>query len=266
MQLKRSSSFHRQAFTLVELLVVLSIIGVLVSLSLPAVQSVRESARQTVCRNRLKNIGVALFCFESAESTFPHGASFSELHSWGSEILPFVEQTPLHNRLDFEKSWNDIAGNWEVAQTDLELFSCPSSDKDYRGKTDYCGISGSWRSGFHVNGKPNGLLFPNRDQNGRPVSIREVSDGTSNTMFVSEGSETFENNDGFWASGYNCFTHEEGPVNAPGRPANEIVSDHPSIAVALFCDGSVRSLSNTMPATIVAALCTRNGAEMTDSF
>ena len=84
-----------RGFTLVELLVVITIIGILIALLLPAVQAAREAARRAKCSNNLKQIGLALLNYESAHGTFPAGGSHSPSgwygFSWMIQIFPYCE-------------------------------------------------------------------------------------------------------------------------------------------------------------------------------
>ena len=266
---KRGSTIEsaRRAFTLVELLVVIAIIGVLIGMLLPAVQSVREAARRVSCQNNLKNLVLGSLNFETGHQAFPHGASYRYDHSWGSKILPYLEQVAVFEELDFESAWNSPSRNLATSERKLEIFSCPSSDKSFLGKTDYCGISGSWWTTLPVpQHRHNGIYFPAVVKDAKPVQMREITDGTSNTICIAEGSEVMDINDGFWACGKNCFTHEEYGVNAPSRPADETVSDHPSGAFGAFCDGSVHFIGNEATKEMVAALCTRNGREVQNDY
>lgn len=108
------------------------------------------------------------------------------------------------------------------------------------------------------------MLYPAVEINAKPVEMASISDGTSHTILVSEGAGQMEINNGYWACGLNCFTHDERGVNAPDHPSDEIVSDHPGGANAAFCDGSVRFLGQDIEAPVIAALCTRNGYETYD--
>ncbi len=168
-------SSRPRGFTLVELLVVITIIGILIALLLPAVQAAREAARRSQCANNLKQIGLALHNYATAQSAFPPGAitqwnlagawdilneSTTGQHgtSWMLQILPFVEQGPLFDRWDFSKN---VADNEAVARTDIAAYYCPSRRNTVRsidipimfmgwdaGGTDYagcyCGGNGFW--------------------------------------------------------------------------------------------------------------------------
>lgn len=100
----------RDAFTLVELLVVVAIIATLIGMLLPALQSARESARQIVCRNNLKQIGIGFLSHENAHKHFPAGGWYwwltpdpdlgfgvRQTGGWVYNVLPYMEEEALHS-------------------------------------------------------------------------------------------------------------------------------------------------------------------------
>ncbi len=129
-----------KGFTLVELLVVITIIGILIALLLPAVQAAREAARMTQCRNHLKQIGLAVLEHEQINGHFPTGGwgwswggadpdrgfGLKQYGGWIYNILPYLEQQPLHNLgtglTDAQKS--TLSGQRNV--TPLEVLYCPT--------------------------------------------------------------------------------------------------------------------------------------------
>lgn len=255
-----SSRREPRGFTLVELLVVIAIIGLLLGLLLPAVQMARESARRSTCVNHLKQIGIASSNFESAFRRLPAGAERKTAHSWASRLLPSLEKDNVYRSFDFDKTWNDPI-NYSVSAQILPVFRCPTSWKRYPGLTDYCGISGSWINAS--GGSRNGVLFPvSKDY--PAVRFGGITDGLSQTILVAEGVAVAADNGGYWASGLNCFSHDDGGINNLQGGFKEIASLHPGGANVVFCDGSVHFLSSSIATDVVGALCTRNQAEVFD--
>ena len=109
--------------TLVELLVVISIIAVLVALLLPAVQSARESGRRVVCSNNLKQLGLAFHGYHQANGLLPY-ARADQWATWAVWILPFMEQNSLYDRWDQKKKYFDQLP--EVRMTVQPGLLCPT--------------------------------------------------------------------------------------------------------------------------------------------
>lgn len=253
----------RSAFSLVELLVALALISILAGLLLPAVQQTREAARRATCANNLRQQGLAILAFESTFKLLPAGATADTLHSWSTQTLPFLEQNNLHHKIDFNSRWN-ASQNLPFTQVELSTFSCPSSWKDYPGRTDYAGIRGSSWNATSQLGR-NGALFPVSPKH-QAIKLSQITDGTSQTMIVAEAVALGEDSHGFWASGLNCIGHDEGSINNLQGSRDEIASLHPGGANVAFADGSTRFLSQSLPLEIVGALCTRNNSEVVGEF
>jgi prepilin-type N-terminal cleavage/methylation domain-containing protein len=258
---------ERRAFTLVELLTVIAIIGVLVALLLPAVQSVRESARKTTCANNLHNHALALQAFHAAMNRFPPGRHFttsSVEYSWCYELLPYLEQPALYARFNRQKAWSDTGGNLDAAQALLPIFRCPSAITKFPGKIDYGGITGSSlpvTQGFDFQ---NGVMVEVGQKRVTYLNQAEILDGTSQTLIVGECADRGPNEGGLWVSGLNCFSHDNGSVN--GQVGGDISSRHPQGAFAAFADGRVQFLTQSIAGDVVGALCTRNGGETVNAF
>jgi len=253
---------NRPGFTLVELLVVIAVIGILMAMTLPAVQSVRESARRTTCANKLRQQGLAILNFESGCLKFPAGSAELTMHSWASRVLPYLEQRAVYAQIEFEDPWNSRA-NIAVLANRLAVFSCPSSSNDYPGKTDYCGIRGSTINASRNLGR-NGILFPVSKRH-PAVGFEDITDGASNTIMVAEAVSVGPVNFGFWGCGLHCVSHDDGPINfgiSTNLVYSDISSEHPGGAWAVFADGSTRFLSEGLSVENVGAMCTRNNNEI----
>ena len=132
-----------QAFTLVELLVVITIIGILIALLLPAVQAAREAARQVQCKNNLKQLALGMLDHEHEHGFFPsggwnwewtgdpdRGTGREQPGNWAYAVLPYIEQQALHDLgTDGQRdAWTStqLAGAAARCQTPLAMFNCPT--------------------------------------------------------------------------------------------------------------------------------------------
>jgi prepilin-type N-terminal cleavage/methylation domain-containing protein len=133
---------RRRAFSLVELLVVVAVIGILIALLLPAIQAARESARRSTCMNHLKQLALAVQSYHDAHKALPslfngvtakdgprNGFSFGlDTFSWQTQILPLIEQQNLQNLFNNTASAIDPA-NQPVVNQVLPLVNCPSTPR-----------------------------------------------------------------------------------------------------------------------------------------
>lgn len=254
-------------FSLVELLVVIAVIGLLASLLLPAIQASRETARRMACLNNLHQIGVGMLAYHEGFKHFPVGGLEMQFRygpkgrqlAWSAFLLPYVELDSLAARINFNKPF-DSKQNARAAAEIVPLYLCPSIPrKSYlvsgRGACDYGGIYGERLVGR--NSPPKGIMIYEV-----PISIREIFDGTSHTMMVSEDAGW---QDGQWINGANIFDVAF-LINRAPPSENEIRSKHRSGANGLFADGNARFLSEDLDKYILGAICTRNGGEPVGDF
>lgn len=126
----RHGNSKRQAFTLVELLVVIAIVAILIGLLMPAVQAAREAARRSECKNNLRQIGLAIHMHHDVHGRLPSGWS-SDIPvgepgwGWASQILPFLEQGNLYEQIRFSLPIEEDIHR-PVRETAMAVFQCPS--------------------------------------------------------------------------------------------------------------------------------------------
>jgi len=171
---------RRSGFTLIELLVVIAIIAVLIALLLPAVQAAREAARRAQCTNNLKQLGLAVHNYISAQQVLPAQTQYPSTapmsggwsFGWPLMLLPYLEQGPLYNAFNFQVgqfnttgTYSYDLGNTTVQYTQIAALLCPSDGTKIRpaspyGTTNYLGnIEGPCIAGDHL--YFSGTIVPN---------------------------------------------------------------------------------------------------------
>ena len=193
------SSKASRAFTLVELLVVITIIGILIALLLPAVHYSRESARRSQFTNNLKQLGIAFHNYTQAKILFPYGYSETtppychERECWMQQILPYIERESLFELYSKANAVyvSDVPA--EIQDAPVSTLMCPSDfglafgggsgvrttpgGKGFQGNYVVC-------TGDQVmtrTGPLRGIFY--HKSNEAPADVR---DGTSNTLLASE--------------------------------------------------------------------------------
>lgn len=206
-------------FSLIELLVVLSIIGLLISLLIPAVQAARESARKLKCQSNLRQLALGLNAYHASCKAFPPamnivvnetgpGYTTEWKENWVISLLPYIDQQPLHDSFELDKLIKDDA-NRTARGTRLALMLCPTdvgSDVLYSRE----GEGDNWaRGNYGANGSLAQLwcLTPSAEDLSKndncddwwkhkylrgamscnkSLSASDITDGLSNTILLGE--------------------------------------------------------------------------------
>ena len=168
-----------RGFTVLEVLVCVAVIGVLLSLLLPAVQHARESARSADCKNRLRQIGLASHNFHDAHREFPKEYWYYE------SLMPYLDLQNLYDRIKAYRA-NPKGINPHDSFGTAPVFACPSGDVNPAElEVSYLRSMGTRLDPFLRGVDSNGTLFTNFDRQ-KAIRISHVTDGTSNTAFWSE--------------------------------------------------------------------------------
>lgn len=195
----------RRGMTILEVLVVASVIGLLTSIVLPAIQATREAARKTQCISQLRQIGLALHAYHEAWRSLPAGvqleATQQSAFGWAVPLLSYVDQQPLYDSLDRGRTLGD-AHNARARATPLAMWLCPSDlvQPVFELRADPAlglgtGVLVQLPTANYV--AVYGVTEPDEDNplapqgqgafaGVRPVSFAELSRGLSNTLLVGE--------------------------------------------------------------------------------
>ena len=291
----RLTSNPRRGFTLIELLVVIAIIAILIGLMLPAVQKVRDAAARMSCQNNLKQIGLALHNYENANGKLPPRAFPTIGASWGTLILPYIEQDNVFKLYLQDTDWRAPLNQPAVTRP-IKTYKCPSSPERTASGTFSGGPWTSSVSDYGANGgltptlMARGWLPPTTSRNGVfmqgiQLKITDITDGTSTTLAVVEmagrpnlwraGRDTglIQNAGvkGPWAHTHNHIEargHSTDGTTNPGSctvncsNADGIYGFHTGGANVVMMDGSVRFVTLGLNNFVLYAVATPSTGEV----
>lgn len=286
-------SKEKSGFTVIELIMVISVIGVIVSLTLPAIHNAREAARRMSCSSNLRQIGVALHAYHDTFGVLPRVAYNQwwnpndkfEGYSWETRILPFVERAAVAESIResdgvarplttyYLHNESIIPGG----ATRLALFRCPSSvlpdvSQSVGPYVEVPKYLGYGTSDYKASGGQDLYfgMFPQANDVRRNVRLADVTDGLSQTLMVGESSYPGHAGNMFpiWMAFHNEFRsvafNTLQPINCVDRFGGQFwtsaeaddcaLSMHPGVCLFAFGDGSVRPLSENMDRYVYAML------------
>ncbi len=225
--------FARLGFTLIELLVAIAIVAILVSLLLPAVQQAREAARQTTCRNNLKQLGLAAHNYHGQYHTLPgNGLGDDGSLSPFSGMLPFLDQQALYATVSQPYRAGGVAlpafpsatrTDYPPWQQSLSTLICPSDTAPVSSGSGFAGTNYAVNSGDNPAGTGDRErsrhrgVFPDESA----LRLTEIRDGTTNTMLFGEigrgdGSQLWQGHLMTGVSGLGGGVHDEDSFRNPG--------------------------------------------------
>lgn len=238
-------------------------IGVMTALLLPAVQQARTAARRSQSKNNMKQLMLALHNYHDTYRHFPAGTIEESAEepddrlSWLVSILPFIEQAALYDQIDRENAWDSDA-NSDWTDLAIQVLNNPGEPNGGGRETHYIGMAGIGEDAAKLDvGNARAGVFGYD----RKTRLRDITDGTSNTIAIMEASDDF----GPWAKGGRATIRgltEEPYINGP----DGIGGPYQGGAHAGLADGSVRFISENIDPEVLKALVTISGGERIGPF